>query len=85
MSRKRGKRRRTRRSPEAQGNYCETCSKIAWGTRELAEQEVERLKGAPGARRPDLIDSYKCCHGLGWHVGHNYKLRWISLCIGEHK
>ena len=46
---------------------------------------VESLKSQPGARKPYLLDSYRCPVGIGWHIGHNYKLQWISLCIGEHK
>ena len=72
--------------PAAGGTtYCEGCSKISWPTIETANETVERLKSQPGARKPELIDAYRCPLGTGWHVGHNYKLKWISLCIGEHK
>ena len=65
--------------------YCESRSKIAWPTVEAANEMVESLKSQPGARKPYLLESYRCPAGIGWHVGHNYKLQWISLCIGEHK
>jgi hypothetical protein len=65
--------------------FCKRCSKVAWLTSQGANEEVNRLKSLPGAHKPDLLDSYRCPHGPGWHVGHNYKLKWISLCIGEHK
>jgi hypothetical protein len=65
--------------------YCFRCSKVGWPTWESAKLRVEQVKSDPRAKRPDLLDAYKCPVGLGWHVGHNYKLRWISLCTGEHK
>ena len=79
---------RSRRNREAQrlgAVYCESCSKFAWPTFEKANERVESLKSQPGARKPELIDAYRCRAGAGWHIGHNYKLKWISLCIGEHK
>lgn len=86
MSRKHKKRHRgNRRSAQAEGNYCEACSKIAWSAAELAEREVQRLRAEPGVSRSELIDAYRCQHGIGWHVGHNYKLKWISLCVGKHR
>jgi hypothetical protein len=52
------------------------------GTREA---KVERLKTSPDARRAYLLDAYRCPADHGWHIGHNYKLQWLSLCTGEHK
>ena len=65
--------------------YCKQCSKIAWPKVEEADARVQRIKSMPGAHTPYLLDSYRCPAGRGWHIGHNYKLQWISLCIGEHK
>jgi len=48
-------------------------------------EQVNRLKEQPGERRPDLLDAYRCPNHEGWHIGHNYKLKWISICIGELK
>jgi hypothetical protein len=65
--------------------YCEQCDKIVWATLETANSMVDRLKSQPSAREPHLLDMYRCPSGNGWHIGHNYKLKWISLCIGEHR
>jgi hypothetical protein len=65
--------------------YCPHCSKIVWPTWESAKLRVEELKSTPGVRKPYLLDAYRCPVGSGWHIGHNYKLQWISLCTGEHK
>jgi hypothetical protein len=43
------------------------------------------LKKKAGTRKSYLLDAYHCPHGNGLHIGHNYKLQWISLCINEHK
>jgi hypothetical protein len=64
---------------------CPHCSKVAWPTWELAKLRVEQLKATPGVRKPYLLDAYRCPVARGWHIGHNYKLQWISLCTGEHK
>ena len=65
--------------------YCLHCSKVAWHTWESAKLRVEELKAIPGVRKPYLLDAYRCPKGAGWHIGHNYKLQWLSLCTGEHK
>jgi hypothetical protein len=65
--------------------HCPHCSKIAWRTWELAMKRVEKLKASSRAKKPDTLDAYKCPVGLGWHVGHNWKLRWNSLGSEEHK
>jgi hypothetical protein len=74
-----------KKKPRAKADIWSHCAKVVWPTRESAEAKVARMKSTPGMRKPYLLDSYKCPKGLGWHVGHNYKLQWISLCIGEHK
>lgn len=81
----RKKRKRQKKQPESTQYWCEECSKIIWQSKEQAIRHVESVKSRPGVKRPDLLDSYLCPKSHGWHVGHNYKLRWISLCIGEHK
>jgi hypothetical protein len=79
-------RRRLRRAIEAAGTtYCVQCSKIVWPTLDEAKERVEKVISESGTRKPYLLDSYRCPNGMGWHIGHNYKLQWISLCIGEHK
>jgi hypothetical protein len=65
--------------------YCVPCSKLLWVTREVADKRVEDMKAKPDVRKPHLLDSYRCPHGGGFHIGHNYLLKWMSLCIGEHK
>lgn len=65
--------------------YCMECNKLSWPTPETAMGHVNRLKASRGVRKPDLLDVYQCPHRDTWHVGHNYKLKWISICIGEHK
>jgi hypothetical protein len=82
---KRKKRKRKRRQSGSTANWCEDCSKIIWLAQGEAAHQIESLKSQSGVRRPELLDEYRCPHGRGWHVGHNYKLKWISLCIGEHK
>jgi hypothetical protein len=76
-------------SPKAkthkQPGYCFHCSKVVWPTWESARLRVEELKSTPGVRKPYLLDAYRCPVGAGWHIGHNYKLQWLSLCTGEHK
>jgi hypothetical protein len=77
-------------SPETKANkptggYCLHCSKVTWHTWESAKLRVEELKAIPGVRKPYLLDAYRCPKGSGWHIGHNYKLQWLSLCTGEHK
>jgi hypothetical protein len=47
-------------------------------------KRVEKLKASSRANKPDTLDAYKCPSGLGWHVGHNWTLRWNSLSTGEH-
>jgi hypothetical protein len=66
--------------------YCEQCSKLLWPTREEADKRVAEVKRAGTDSKPYLLNSYRCPHGEGFHIGHNYKLGLpISLCIGEHK
>lgn len=79
-------RRLERRAERQHGTpICARCGKLAWQSFELARQQLNHLKGQAGMRRPDLLDAYRCPAGNGWHIGHNYKLQWLSLCIGEHK
>lgn len=66
-------------------SFCKDCGKLAWPSLESAMEQVNRQKQQPGARRSDLLDAYKCPHRDAWHVGHNYKLRCASICIGEHR
>jgi hypothetical protein len=47
-------------------------------------KRVEKLKASSRAKKPDTLDVYQCPSGLGWHVGHNWKLRWNSLGSEEH-
>ena len=47
-------------------------------------KSVEKLKASTRAKKPDTLGIYKCPSGLGWHVGHNWKLRRNSL-DSEHK
>jgi hypothetical protein len=57
---------------------------MLWQTYEAADKRVEEMKARPDCRKPYLLHSYKCPHGEGWHVGHNYRFGLpISLCIGE--
>jgi hypothetical protein len=48
-------------------------------------KRIEKLKASTRVKKPDTLDVYQCPSGLGWHIGHNYKLQWISLGTGEHK
>jgi hypothetical protein len=65
---------------------CEQCSKLLWPTREKADERVAEVKRAGTGRKLYLLNSYRCPHGEGFHIGHSYKLGLpISLCIGEHK
>ena len=82
---KRKKRKRKKKQPESTPYWCADCSKIIRTEREDALQQVEEMKLWTTMKRPDLLDAYRCPHGCGWHIGHNYKLQWISLCVGEHK
>jgi hypothetical protein len=72
-----------RRSSSA--SYCNQCSKFAWHTRKRAKLEVERLKASHDVKKSYLLDVYRCPVDHGWHVGHNYTLRWLSLSTGEQK
>ena len=66
--------------------YCIQCAKLLWPTLKVAAERVEETKARADSRKTYLLDSYRCPHGEGWHVGHNYKLGLpISLCIGEMK
>lgn len=65
--------------------YCDDCGKIIWQSKVSADAQVENLRSCPGFDSPELLNSYQCPAGRGWHIGHNYKLRWISICIGEHR
>ena len=79
-------RRRLKNAEAAAGaGYCQHCDKLIWPTVEVAKERAESLKSQPGAHKPDLLDAYRCPAGSVWHIGHNYKLKWISLCIGEHR
>ena len=42
-------------------------------------KRVEKLKASSRARKPDTVDIYQCPSGLGWHVGHNWRLRGTKL------
>jgi hypothetical protein len=81
---KRKKQKRKKR-PKSTPYWCADCSKIIWPEREEALEQVEIVKLWPATKRADLLNAYRCPHGRGWHIGHNYKLKWISLCIGEHR
>lgn len=59
--------------------YCRACSKFAWPNKELAVARIEKAKLAPRVRKRYLLDSYRCPLEKGWHVGHDYKLQWISV------
>lgn len=83
MGRKRKKRRKKKSA--SCPHYCDDCRKVVWPTLESADSRVAALKEIPGAHKPYLLNAYRCPVGKGWHIGHNYKLQWISLCIGEHK
>lgn len=86
MTKKKDVKRWTKRAfAKAGATYCQQCSKFSWPTIEAANEKVEEMKMKPKTRKPYLLGSYRCPLGNGWHVGHNYKLHWISLCIGEHK
>jgi hypothetical protein len=73
------------KKPRPKADICRHCAKVVWHKRESVEAKIGRMKSTPGMRKPYLLGSYKCPEGLGWHVGRDYKLQWISLCIGEHK
>ena len=64
---------------------CSACGKLSWRGLEAATRKVERLKEAGNIRKPYLFDVSQCPEGRGWHIGHTYKLQFISPCIGEHK
>jgi hypothetical protein len=75
-----------RRAPRrSTPHWCAYCSKLIRPSREEAVRQVESVKSRPGVRKPELLDAYYCPQGRGWHIGHNYKRKWISLCVGEHK
>ena len=66
--------------------YCEQCSKLLWPTREEADERVAEVNRVGTDKKPYLLNSYRCPHGEGFHICHNYKLGLtIYLCIGEHK
>lgn len=65
--------------------YCKECKKIAHPTLEAAQEVIEIMKAESVSHAPYLLDAYRCPKGSGWHIGHNYKLQFLSLCIGEHK
>ena len=64
---------------------CNDCSKFRWSSRELAEREVERLRSAPRTRKAELLGIYTCPAGEGWQSATTSTVKWISLCVGEHK
>lgn len=82
---RKARRQRKRAIAVGAAGYCTDCSKRTWLTFEEAGVAVEKIKTEPGMRKPDLLNPYCCPAGNGWHIGHNYKLKWISLCIGERK
>jgi len=65
--------------------YCDQCRKLVWSTLGRANEEIERLKATGDVRKPHLLNAFRYPKGSGWHIGHDYKLLWTSLCIGEHK
>jgi hypothetical protein len=89
MARKRSARRKRQKllrkiARERELGYCRQCAKMLWPTQEEAERRVERMKADPKCRKAYMLDAYRCQHGDGWHVGHDFKLGLpISLCIGE--
>jgi hypothetical protein len=58
------------------GSYCAGCRKFTFPKEEIAQERLEDLIAAPKVRKQkqsDLLHTYQCPRGRGWHIGHDYK------------
>ena len=63
--------------------WCERCRKTGHRRQIHARAHIAAIVRAPLVGRPDpflyVLKPYRCPHGLGWHIGHDWHLvTWLA-------
>ena len=55
-----------------QGSFCTDCNKFSFPDNVIAQRKLEELKkNIRYQKNTELLHTYKCPFGQGWHIGHD--------------